>query len=645
MTEPIGLSRIQDDADGVRLKMGSLWDELGRTGLRRVSGITQEEWLPQLRGRKAVQVYREMSENDAIIGAMLFGIERLLRQLEWRVEPASDNPDDKANAEFVEQCMDDMSHTWDEFISEVLTMIIYGWSWHEIVYKKRVGPWEKTAKTRSKYTDGRIGWRKLPIRSQETLFRWVFDKDGGILGMVQMPPPDYTAIPLSIQRSLLFRTNSVKNNPEGFSMLRRAYRSWYMKKRLEEYEAIGVERDLAGLPVARVPSTYLDAKPGTAEYTLVQNFRKLVQSVRRDENEGLVLPSLFDQDTKQQMFEFELLTSGGSRTFDTNALIQRYEQRMLMTVLADFILVGHEDVGSYSMHTDKRGLFQNALNSIAQSIAEVMNRYAIPRLFEVNSIKPQELPKIVPNDVDPPDITQLGGFMQQLVSAGMQLFPDPELEKFVRDAARLPQLSPEAEAVKEMQARQQQIMDLASQRFDALNLELQAHQGIQQYQQGEMANAQQQQQLAMGPQDPNYDPGDPDGVHAQTQAGEKSKQAQLQTQMLQQKAQQSQQAFKTKQDMEAQRFKDSRQYEKQKFSDSRKSDQERGKSESQNSKTSSRFEMKRANQELTHKEQLHRQTLRHNEIALRDKRKAAEQAAKEKRMKEKIAAKKGQKKK
>jgi hypothetical protein len=36
--------------------------------------------------------------------------------------------------------MDDMSHTWDDMISEILTMLVYGWSWHEIVYKKRVGP-------------------------------------------------------------------------------------------------------------------------------------------------------------------------------------------------------------------------------------------------------------------------------------------------------------------------------------------------------------------------------------------------------------------------------------------------------------------------------------------------------------------------
>lgn len=473
--------------------------EVGATGLRRVSGIVQEEFLPQLRGRKAIQIFREMSDNDAIVGALMFAVERLLRQLEWRVEPAAQTPEDTANAQFVEECKDDMSHSWDEMIAEILSMLTYGWSYHEIVYKKRVGPWENNPRTRSKYTDGKIGWRKIPIRSQETLFRWGFDKDGGIQAMYQTSPPSYETVPIPIAKSLLFRTTTAKNNPEGKSLLRTAYRSWYMKKRLEEFEAIGVERDLAGLPVSRVPSVFMDAKPGTKENLMVEAFKKMVRSVRRDENEGIVLPSMFDPETKQQMFEFELMSASGSRQFDTNALIQRYEQRILMSVLADFILVGHEETGSYSMHTDKRGLFQNALNSIALSIAEVFNRYAIPRLFALNGIKPMQLPKIVPNDVDPPDITQLGGFMQQMTSAGMQWFPDPQLEKFIRDAARLPELDPEAEEMKEMQARQQNVMSLAQQRLDALGMEQQAHTGMQQLQQGDLANQQQQAQFQADP--------------------------------------------------------------------------------------------------------------------------------------------------
>lgn len=505
MTQPYGPARILDDDPGAGPARFAPQVEIGKTGLRRVSGIIQEEFLPQLRGRKAVQVYREMSENDPIVGAELFAIDRLLRQIEWRVEAASNSVEDRQNQEFVEQCMEDMSHTWDDLISEIMSMVAYGWSWHEIVYKKRVGPWERDPRKRSKFDDGKIGWRKMPIRAQETLFRWGFDDDGGIKVMYQMSPPNYEMVPIPIEKSLLFRTTIAKNNPEGRSMLRNAYRPWYLKKRIEEFEAIGVERDLAGLPMARVPAHYLDALPTSKEAKMTAAFRKMVQSVRRDENEGIILPSEVDPDTKTPMFDFSLLTSGGSRQFDTSGIIQRYEQRILMSVLADFILVGHEGVGSYSMHTDKQGLFRTAINSIAQSIAEVFNRYAIPRLFAINGIKPKELPRIVPNDVDPPDITQLGAFMTQMTQAGVTWFPDPELEKFIRDAARLPQLDPEVEQMREIQQRQANIMQLAQQRMDALNMEMQAQQGAQGLAQG-------QQDLENGNQQggPQQDPAAPE---------------------------------------------------------------------------------------------------------------------------------------
>jgi phage gp29-like protein len=474
--------------------------ELGATGLRRTAGYVDEEFLPQLKGRKAVQIYREMADNDPVIGSLLFSVDRLLRQVDWRVEPASQKDEDKKAAEFVEQCMDDMSTTWDDLITEVLTMLPYGFSWHEIVYKRRVGPWEKDNKKRSRFSDGKIGWRKIPIRAQETFQRWVFDETGGVKAYVQIPPPYYQMITIPIEKSLLFRVSTAKGNPEGRSFLRNAYRPYYMKKRLEEIEAIGAERDLAGLPMARVPSDYLSAAKGTDKAKMVEAFRQMVRSVRRNEQEGVIIPRMVDPDTKMDNFDFALLNSGGGRQFNINEIIQRYEERILMTVLADFILVGHQGTGSYALHTDKTGLFRASMNSISSSIADVFNRYAIPRLFEVNGWKVEQLPRLVPGDIDPPDLTQLSQFMGQLTTAGLQWFPDPELEKFLRDAARLPKLDETSEQVKETEARQANIMRLAQQRLDLIGLSTQAEQGQMGLQQQQMGMEQQAQQMTLAEQ-------------------------------------------------------------------------------------------------------------------------------------------------
>ncbi len=239
------------------MSKGNIFDELGKLGQFRWSGgdggsVFYEEFLKELRGRKGVEVFKEMSENDDIVGAILFAVEMLMRQVKWNVKEAGNHDIDIKAAEFVYSCMYDMDETWSEFISEVLSFLTFGWSYHEIVYKRRMGM-TKNAKTKSKYSDGLIGWRKLPIRSQDTLWEWRYDDNDNLLGLTQCAPPLYTQVFIPIEKALHFRTKNRKGNPEGRSVLRNAYRSWYFKRRIQEIEGIGIERDLAGLPVLTAP--------------------------------------------------------------------------------------------------------------------------------------------------------------------------------------------------------------------------------------------------------------------------------------------------------------------------------------------------------------------------------------------------------
>lgn len=497
--------------------------EVGVTGLRRMGGYVDDEFLPNLRGRKAVQIFREMADNSAIAAAWLYTVQQLLRQIEWRVEPASSSPEDRKIAEFVEQNLHDMEHSWGDTLTEICSFLTFGWSCHEMVFKRRQGPWAKDPRNVSKYDDNMVGWRKLPIRAQETLLRWSFAPNGDAMGMVQLAPPRYETKVLPMKKCLLFRTRINKNNPEGYSLLRPMYRSWFMLKRLEEIEAVGAERDLTGLPIAKIPASFLAAKAGTKEAATRDQFKKMVQTVRRNEQEGLVLPSDVDGDTKLPMYDFSLLNSGGSRQFNIDAIIQRYETRMLMSAMADFIMTGHEGSGaSYALHTDKSGIFETGMNAIANAIADPFNRKAIPILLSVNNIKPKELPRLEPNKVNPPDLTQLAGFMTAMAGTGMQWFPDPTLEQFLRDAAQLPKLDKNIEQIHEVQQRQQAIISLAQSQLAGLQVQQQAEQGEMQMQQQRMGLLQQGMEMQAGP-------GGPD-PHAEAQAAEQTKQAQLGTQ-------------------------------------------------------------------------------------------------------------------
>ena len=136
--------------------------EIGRIGQRRYGGVIYEEFLPELRGSRGVEIYREMSENDDVVGAILYAIEMLVRQTDWIVEPGGGTAKDREAAEFVQSCMDDMQSTWVDTVSEILSFLTYGWSLHEIVYKRRMG------NTRDGLEDYIRQIGKLPERTDDT---------------------------------------------------------------------------------------------------------------------------------------------------------------------------------------------------------------------------------------------------------------------------------------------------------------------------------------------------------------------------------------------------------------------------------------------------------------------------------------------
>lgn len=413
------------------IKENGYLKEIGRTGAKRYGGFFQEEFLRELQGRRGVEVYKEMSENSDVIGAILYAIEMLIRQASWTVQPGGPTAKDQEAADFIQSCMDDMSDTWTDTISEILSFLTYGWSAHELVYKRRAGK-SRDPRLKSKYTDGLIGWQKLPIRAQETLWEWEYDDSDNLLGMTQMPPPRFEIISIPIERLLLFKTKSRKGNPEGRSILRNAYRSWYFKKRIQEIEGIGVERDLAGFPVLTAPpdmNIWDEEDPDMAAVRV--QAEKIVQNIRRDSMEGMVKPD---------GWKLELLSTGGRRQFDTNAIVERYDTRIAMTVLADFVLLGHQQVGSFALSSDKTHMFALAVDAYLDIIVETFNNKAIPSLIDLNEEYFSGItgyPKLAHGDIEGADIQALGTFVRDMTGAGV-LTPDDELEKYIREAAGLP---------------------------------------------------------------------------------------------------------------------------------------------------------------------------------------------------------------
>jgi hypothetical protein len=332
--------------------------------------------------------------------------------------------------------MHDMDHSWADLISEILSMLVFGWSAHEIVYKIRSGPDSPNDSYRSEFDDKKVGWKRLPLRSQESLSRWIMNDNGDVTALEQYPPNGGGVKTIPVDKLLLFRTQSYKNSPQGRSILRNAYRPWFFKKRIEEIEGIGIERDLAGLPVAHVPPELLSAKATDEEKATLVAIKSMVKSIRRDEQEGIVFPLVYD-DNKNLLYKLELLSTGGTRQFDTNTIISRYSKAIAMTCLADFIFLGQSKVGSYALSSDKTDMFSAGLGAWLITIADVLNRVARPKLMKVNGYDRKLWPTFVPADIEKEDAGKFCDNVYKLVGVGA-LIPDEGVNAKIHEILGLP---------------------------------------------------------------------------------------------------------------------------------------------------------------------------------------------------------------
>ena len=413
--------------------------ELGTTGLKSSGGYVYEDKLKEMQGDKKFNVFQEMEDNEPTIGGILFAFNTIIKQIPWDIHPSKNGIEE--DAVFIKSAFNDMNHSFGDLLDEVLTMLPYGVAPMEPVFKFRTTKPRFEGSTdidksipQSRFNDGLIGWEKISLRSQTTIEKWQFTKNKEILGMWQRD--DYSGEPqvfIPINKLLLFRTTKRKNNPEGRSIMRNAFKPWFFKTKIENIEGVGIERDLAGLPVARVPGKIMGKNATPEQKATFENFKKTIKNIRRDEQEGIIIPSDVDE-SGNKLFDISLLTSGGTRQFKTNETIVRYRQEIAMSMLSDFIVLGHEAVGSLALSKDKTNMFGLAVKGILNIIEEMFNLKGIPQLLRINGKGTAFPPKLLFGDIENVDLAGLSQFIGALTGAGIDLTDEKVVNHLMKQA-------------------------------------------------------------------------------------------------------------------------------------------------------------------------------------------------------------------
>ena len=417
---------------------GLTFAEMGTTGLRRFGGRIDDEYDRVFKDLyRRIALYREMAD-DAVVAAVDQAHRMVIRRVPWEVKAGGETKADEDAAEFVRQCMADMSIAWLDFIDNIMPMFRYGFQVAEIVWKRRQGEKREAS---SKYDDGRIGWRKFIFIAPESLDRgepWVIDDHGGLQGARQTPlNSGQSTVVIPVDKLILFRTTTEKNNPEGRSLYRAMFQSYYFKHNLEEVEAISAERMGAGFPVVYMGE---DVGKGANSDSDLAFYKNAVRDIRVDDQMGLVLPhaKMGGGAREGKGVLFELVSPPSKGAVDFNQTITRYEQRMAMVGLAQFIHLGMNGVGARALGESGQDFFTLAVTGWVDAIADTINRFAVEPLMKLNYFPGlTAYPKIIHGPVAQTDLAAIAEYINKLAGAQL-LTPHADLERALMELADMP---------------------------------------------------------------------------------------------------------------------------------------------------------------------------------------------------------------
>lgn len=384
---------------------------LGTSGLLVRNGLIQEEENALLqRFDTRIQLYKEMG-NDVTIATLLDCIKLPLLSAEFSVVPGAGETADVETAELIRKSLFNMKgQSWRSHVRDMLDAIEYGFAMGEIVLEKR--------------DDGFLYLRNIEPRGQETLRRWEFDGNNPIT-FVQRDPITFAENSLPMDKLVHFAFRGRKGNPEGRSMLRSLYRPYKFKKEFEIFQAIGIERDIGGMPVMEMPEAVVQSSAEIAEIDAA------LRNIRMGEEQFLRTP-----------FGWKLTAynSGGKKFYKIDDVIETLKMDIFLRGFSQFLTLGTQNTGTQALVQGDIDFFHLSLIAIQQELLEVWNQQLVPYLLLSNGIElqpDQHPPQIVWSDPGSVDVKGLMEAFRSGVEIGAFSVSDSD-EDYLRDVYDLP---------------------------------------------------------------------------------------------------------------------------------------------------------------------------------------------------------------
>ena len=420
-----------------RSTRSQLTREITAGGVSYFSGyIEADEFNDKLTGTDAVLMYDKMRRTDAQIQAILFAAKLPIKGAKWDVvwPEGHEGPDEQLD--FLRQNLF-LNQSFPQFFEHALSCLWAGFSWFEKVYEIR---------------DGRMWLEKLAPRLATSQYRWWTDDKENLVGLRQWVQSSGFRADIPLDKIVLFSFQKEGNNFEGMSLLRGAYKHWFIKDQIYHIDAIRIERFALGVPHFKVPSENFDTKTIRDLQTVGKNWKAGEQSY-------LITPA---------EIEVDILSLSQGQVLDVIQTIHHHNEEIGKSTLTQFINLGSTQRGSRALGETNVEFFYDAIKSTAEWLAEEITEQVIKPLMDFNF--PGDVrPRLVVEDIGAVGKDAVKNMLRDL--GDTYVTPNLDTENYLRRLYKLPIRSEEEkQADKDEEIEdEERTADIQSRRFQPNN--------------------------------------------------------------------------------------------------------------------------------------------------------------------------------
>ncbi len=404
-----------------------------RGSLNLIQDIKKEE----LKMPQRICTFDEMCQDDAVRQPLeITQILSLLGLSKGKYEGNPDSKESQIAADFLNYTIHNMtSGTWFEFCNNAVSSLKYGFSLFNIVMERR---------NHGEYA-GSLVLKKLAPRSQASLYGWMYDDKGReLLGMVQRPTNINTSLapsrfggvitsskvedvrnagftPIFNKNLIRFTHNATNNNPQGNSPLIACFEAWAEKSIIEQYEVIGVSKDLGGLVVVRAKQELLqrakDPDTYPNDYKAYLQLENQIANIHAGKQSYIILSDEMEQGNYSYDIDLKGI-DGGGKQYKTSEIIEQKRKAIYNVFGAGFLLLGQDSHGSYNLSSTGKIVHSFYVERNTEEFVSVLNADLAPKILTANNIflSHKNMPKFVPANPDQLSLDDAGKFIQRAAS-------------------------------------------------------------------------------------------------------------------------------------------------------------------------------------------------------------------------------------